>query len=47
MNSTLKIQTPSAMTLIEKIKAELKKRAELKAKRMWLKGPNGRRNVEG
>ena len=39
MNSTLKIQTPSAMTLIEKIKAELKKRAELKAKRMLLKMP--------
>ena len=39
MNSTLKIQTPSAMTLIEKIKAELKKRAELKAKRMLLKVP--------
>ena len=39
MNSTLKIQTPSAITLIEKIKAELKKRAELKAKRMLLKVP--------
>ena len=36
MNSTLKIQTPEA-TLIEKIKAELKKRAEAKARRMWLK----------
>jgi hypothetical protein len=32
VNSTLKIKTPSAITLIEKIKAELKKRAELKAK---------------
>jgi hypothetical protein len=39
VNSTLKIQTPSAITLIEKIKAELKKRAELKAKRMLLKVP--------
>lgn len=39
MNSTLKIQTPAAVTLIEKIKAELKKRAELKAKRMLLKVP--------
>ena len=38
MNSTLKIQTPEA-TLIERIKAELKKRAELKAKRMLLKVP--------
>ena len=36
MNSTLKIQT-SEPTLIEKIKAELKKRAEEKAKRMWLR----------
>ena len=27
------------MTLIEKIKAEIKKRAEAKAKRMWLKKP--------
>lgn len=39
MNSTLKNQTPSAITLVEKIKAELKKRAELKAKRMLLKVP--------
>ena len=38
MNSTLKIQT-SEPTLIEKIKAELKKRAEAKAKRMWLRKP--------
>ena len=29
MNSTLKIRTPEAITLIEKIKAEIKKRAEL------------------
>jgi hypothetical protein len=39
VNSTLKIQPPKAITLIEKIKAELKKRAELKAKRMWLRKP--------
>ncbi|MGZ4965218.1 MAG: hypothetical protein ACXWC8_21900 [Limisphaerales bacterium] len=39
MNSTLKVQTPDTMTLIEKIKAELKKRAETKAKRMLLKQP--------
>jgi hypothetical protein len=38
VNSTLKTQTPEA-TLIEKIKAELKKRAEAKAKRMLLKSP--------
>ena len=38
MNSTLKIQT-SELTLIEKIKAEIKKRAEAKAKRMLLKQP--------
>ena len=38
VNSTLKIQT-SEPTLIEKIKAELKKRAEAKAKRMWLRKP--------
>ena len=39
MNSTLKIQTPEAIPLIEKIKAELKKRAEAKARRMLLKSP--------
>jgi hypothetical protein len=38
VNSTLKIQTPE-LTLIEKIKAELKKRAEAKARRMWLRKP--------
>ena len=36
VNSTLKIRT---LTLIEKIKAEIKKRAELKAKRKLLKLP--------
>jgi hypothetical protein len=39
VNSTLKIQTPGAVPLIEKIKAELKKRAEAQAKRMLLKRP--------
>jgi hypothetical protein len=39
VNSTLKIQTPEAITLIEEIKAELKRRAELKAKRMLLRVP--------
>jgi hypothetical protein len=42
VNSTLKIQAPDATTLVEKIKAELKKRAELKAKRMLLKAPKRR-----
>jgi hypothetical protein len=39
VNSTLKIQTPEAIPLIEKIRAEIKKRAEAKAKRMLLKRP--------
>ncbi len=39
MNSTLKIQTPEAIPLIEKIRAERKKRAEAKAKLMLLKRP--------
>ena len=39
VNSTLKIQSPEAIPLIEKIRAELKKRAEAKAKRMLLKRP--------
>ena len=39
MNSTLKVRAPETKTLIEKIKAELKKRAETKAKRMLLKEP--------
>lgn len=38
MNSTLKIQKSEA-TLIEQIKAEIKKRSEAKAKRMLLKRP--------
>jgi hypothetical protein len=38
MNSTLKVRTLET-SLIEKIKAELKKRAEAKAKRMLLKRP--------
>jgi hypothetical protein len=37
VNSTFRIQTPEAITL--KIKAELKERAEAKAKRMWLRKP--------
>jgi hypothetical protein len=39
MNSTLKVHTPETRTLIEKIKAEIKKRAEAKARRMRLKRP--------
>jgi hypothetical protein len=39
VNSTLKIQKSEAVTLIEKIKTELKKRAEAKAKRMLFKRP--------
>ena len=39
MNSTLKVHTPETRTLIEKIKAEIKKRAETKAKRILLKRP--------
>ena len=39
MNSTLKIQRSEPMTLIKKIKAEIKKRSEAKAKRMLLKRP--------
>ena len=37
MGSTLKVRPPEAKTLIDKIKAEIKKRAELKAQRMLLK----------
>ena len=37
MNSTLKVHTSETRTLIEKIKAEIKKRAEAKARRMLLK----------
>jgi hypothetical protein len=39
MNSTLKVQTLETTSLIEKIKAEIIKRAEAKAKRMLLKRP--------
>jgi hypothetical protein len=39
VNSTLKIPRSEAITLIEKIKVEIKKRAEAKAKRMFLKRP--------
>jgi hypothetical protein len=39
VNSTLKIHKSEAVTLIETIKAEIKKRSEAKAKRMWLRKP--------
>ena len=39
MNSTLKVLAPETRTLIEKIKADLRKRAETKAKRILLKRP--------
>ena len=39
MNSTFKVRTPETRTLIDKIKANLKKRAETKAQRMLLKEP--------
>jgi hypothetical protein len=39
MNSTHKILRSEPTTLIEKIKAEIKKRSEAKAKRMLLKRP--------
>ncbi len=37
MGSTLKVRSPEAKTLVDKIKAERQKRAELKAQRMLLK----------
>ena len=39
MGSTVKVRPPDAKTLNDKIKAEIKKRAELKAQRMLLKEP--------
>jgi vacuolar-type H+-ATPase subunit H len=39
MNSTLKVRTSEARTLTEKIRAEIRKRAEAKARRMLLKAP--------
>ena len=39
MISTLKIRNPEGVALIEKIKAEIKKRSEARAKRMMLKRP--------
>jgi hypothetical protein len=41
MNATsaLKSSGPDARSLIEKIKDDIKKRAEAKARRMWLKRP--------
>ena len=37
--STLKIHRPDTISLIEKIKDDIKKRAEAKARRMMLKVP--------
>ena len=37
--STLKVHNAETGSLIEKIKAEIKKRAEAKARRMLLKAP--------
>jgi hypothetical protein len=45
VGSTLKVRPPEAKTLIDKIKAEIKKRAELKAQRMLLKEPKGSRSA--
>jgi len=42
MGSTLKVRVPEKMTLIDKIKADLKKRAEAKAKRPLLRGEKRR-----
>jgi hypothetical protein len=39
MGSTLKVRIPEKTTLIDKIKADLQRRAETKAKRMLLKEP--------
>jgi hypothetical protein len=39
MGSTLKVRVPENIALIDKIKADLKKRAETKVKRMLLKEP--------
>jgi hypothetical protein len=39
VNFTLKIQNSEAMTLLEKINLEIKKRAEAKAKHRQLKQP--------
>ena len=47
MGSTLKIPVSEKRTLIEKIKADLKMRAELKAKRMLLKEPKRKPSAKG
>jgi hypothetical protein len=39
MGSTLKVRVPENITLIDKIKADPKKRVETKVKRMLLKEP--------
>jgi hypothetical protein len=47
VNATLKIiEKSETITSIEKIKAELKKRAELKAKRTLLRVQDGWRNAD-
>jgi hypothetical protein len=43
VGSTLKVRPPEAKTLNDKIKAEIKKRAELKAQWMLLKEPEPER----
>ena len=45
MGSTLKAHPPEAKTLIDTMKAEIKKRADLKAQRMLLKEPKGSRSA--
>jgi hypothetical protein len=47
MISTLKVRTSGTESLIEKIKAEIKKRAEAKANGCSLGDPKGWRNVDG
>jgi hypothetical protein len=39
VSSTLKVRVPEMRPLIDKIKADLRKRAELKAQRAFLKRP--------
>lgn len=39
MISTHKVLAPDTRTLIEKVKADLQKRAEAKANRFWLRKP--------
>jgi hypothetical protein len=46
MGSTLKVRASVKTTLIEKIKADLKMRAKLKAHQMLLRNPNGAPKVQ-